>query len=260
MGALTRAAIVQRGLMQSGCNPNFLTELNYALNTWLREVASRWPWPQLRKRYPTTPGGGVQTGQGTQSFLVGAGANGITDAMALIWDPMFVYTANYNVRGEVRIRQLVGGTVDDDEIINNPATNQGLPQAAKVRAVYGTLGQWAIWPMPIPDGNGPYLWVIDYNLVPPDMNPTPGSSDDATVPWYPSDRTMIELVRGEGFKLMNRLQAYSGSLTLLGSLVTEDRSAYGTVPGTNDYVGLDEGVFRTGPPFNWPTWGSFGPS
>ena len=101
-------------------------------------------------------------------------------------------------------------------------------------------------------------FVIDYGYLPADLNPVAGSSDDSTVPWYESDRTMFEVVRAEGYKLSNRLSAYDSTMKYVAGLATEDRSRYGVVPGTNDVCGLDGGTFRTTPPSNYPTWGTFG--
>lgn len=238
--------------------PDAAPTVNVYLNQWLRSRAQDQMWPELIKRGKT-----ISVPQGQQDVVVGAtpggSANsGISDQIFRIVDPIWIYSSDYSSRGEARIRHLFGGTIDDDETINDPTTNKGIPTLVKARiAGYapGTkpqLGAWALVFTPYPDKA--YLAVIDYSIIPADLDTTVGGADASTAPWYPNDLTMLSYIEHLGHRFKQRSQLAAMKLQETNESILNDRMKLGTVPGTDDVNEVDEGMFRGGRPTNYSRW------
>ncbi len=209
MGNLNVGSIITRGLALAG-NSKPVTEALFDLNAWLRDEYTSWDWPFLQRRIA-----GVVLGQGTTSLDFGAGSSVSEDVQ--------------------RVRQLTGGSELEDETINNPSTNRGLPYSFKVRADDVTEGKWNLIPSPVP--NKQYLLAIDYVVQPDDL------ASNSDVPIYPSDKCLIQRVHHFGLVYSNRRPEAAEEMRLLADMTLNVRIRKGTVDGTNDNLGLDESVF-----------------
>ncbi len=243
MGQFTRDEIVAQGLALAACDDLAGTEPDTELKAWLRRQAAGWPWPRLHR-----PARNVSLPAGTVSFDFGAGST-ITDRVQRILDPAYIYDTARRTRRVIRVANLTGNSPDDDETVV-PATEDGTPTQMKVYpftfTTSATEGKWTIYPLPVPDRA--YLLKIDYLLMPAD----PGASD---YPWYPSDRTMIQLVYAIGMKHRKEFDAYGMAMQELDSMISRDRMDYGQSAGINQSTGLDSRVFKAaggGSPAPWP--------
>lgn len=232
MGAWTRGTIVSEGGLQAG-DTSLSTRMNAALNAWLRSVYGAWPWPFLQRRKS-----GLSLTTGATSVTVGDGNGGVTPQIQRIVAPVYVYNSAYSKRGRALIRQLTGGPIEYDESANDSSEGRGMPTLFKVRGKSTGFGIWDLIPSPVPDET--YLLAFDYIESPDDL------SSDNDVPLYPNDRTMVQLVMSEVLKYKEGADspAYQQALQVLASMVGEDRSKFGIVPGTNDLIQLDPDVFR----------------
>lgn len=232
MGQDTRDAIITQGLALAACDDLGGAEPQTELLAWLRRQAAGWPWPQLHR-----PARGVSLPAGTASFDFGAGST-ITDRVQRILDPGYVYDSPKNTRRLLRVMNLVGNAAEDDETLQL-ASEEGTPERIKVYpatfTTSATAGKWTIYPLPVPDKD--YLLKLDYLLMPAD----PGASD---YPWYPSDRTMIQLVYAIGIKHRRQMDAYGMAMSELDAMVARDRMDYGQSAGINQSTGLDSRVFK----------------
>lgn len=234
MGQLTRATIVSEGLLLAG-DTSLTARANVWLNMALRSVYRSWPWPFLHKRH-----NGVALAAGASSLTFG---NGSTETLEVtrIFDPIVVYRAAYDGAGQARVRQLLDQTLETHEAVTNPTINIGIPTEFRVKPSNTVFGTWTLTPNPIPDKA--YLLSIDCLIQPADL------SLDATVPLYPSDATMIQMVVVAAVKYMMAsdpavLQRYSVEDAALREMVISDRLRYGAIPGVNDQWGLDTSVHK----------------
>jgi hypothetical protein len=228
MGTLSRDSIVTAGLQKAG-KTNLTSLANTWLAAWLRTRAAEWSWPQLQRR-----ASGIALSAGATSLSVGAGSNGITPEIHRLHDPIFISDGTYATRAYARIRQLVGQYNINDESLR-PSTERGLPVEFKVRRDSATPGRFTLVPYPYPDK----AYVISF-----DWQELPADPSGATVPWYPSDRTMIQAVMVDALQYMDKRRDYQLELEVLASMVSDDRNKFGTDPGFNDNWGLDPKVFR----------------
>lgn len=236
MGSQTRGALVSEALLIVG-NTTLTTRANLALNRQLRKTYMSWPWPFLIRRAK------IDLGQAAQSILFGGGNSGVTLEVQRIIDPMFLYTSDYTTQARPRVIPITGGNLVSDESINNPATYVGQPQQFKIRS-NGTWGVWQIVPTPFPDKA--YKIAVDYIVQPADI--ATDSTGDSTVPTYPNDETMIQMII---YEMLMYLAAGSGDLNApndalqkLGAMSVNDRMRFGYSPGTNDQIGLDPAMFN----------------
>jgi hypothetical protein len=234
MGSLTRAQIVSQGLAEAGYDTTYQTIAETDLNARLQRIYSQFPWPFLQKRIA-----GVALTQGATSLDIGAGAAGVTNGIQRILNPMYLYRSDYTYSGRIQIRQIAGGPVDLDETVNNPATLTGPPQLMKVRQHNTTPGKWTLVPLPIPDRV--YLLAVDYIDIPAPI--ATGAGGDSTVPVYPNDSTLIKIVETWALKHAKH-ETYATERDVLADMIIQDRVVYGSVDGTNDNLGLDDGVYR----------------
>lgn len=236
MSKLTRLQIVTTGMLKGG-RDDLASVMNERLNSWLRKEYASWPWTFLKRKKT-----GLVLATATTSLTIGAGSSSITEEIQRVLDPILVYNSTYSTKARARISQLVGGGIDFDEIVNNPLTNIGIPTRFKVRADTATWGKWNLIPFPVPDRD--LLLTFDYLTLPADIDTS--TAGDSEIPLYPSDRTMIQAVLTETLLDANGADdsAYNAALDLLGSYTIDDRVKYGQVPGDNDLVQLDPGVFR----------------
>lgn len=243
MGILQRDQIIAQGLRQAaredldeGDAPATIDFL-----VWLREMAAAWPWPRL---YRDATAVALAANAATLDF--GAGA-AITPKVARILDPVYIYNSTYTVRGTVRVATLTGTSDVWDETVNDPARNVGQPQTVKVKpfafTTTDTPGKWTLAFSPIPDRA--YLLKVQYILLPEN----PGSTD---IPWYPSDRTMIQSVKTMALGYGQKAPNYQEELALLDAMITRDKAEYGWQTGTNQGVQLDSRYFKTPIRRQWP--------
>lgn len=239
MGQLTRAQIVAQGAALAAYPVASLgTVVNVQLNAELRKAYASWPWPFLQRRIETFP---LAAGARLVSFGAGA-AGGPALEVKRIHDPIFLYDASYTSMSRVRVRDLTGGAISDDETVQNPATNLGTPIECKVRQdpTTPTWGQWQLAFNPVPDRA--YVLAVDYIIQPADLDTS--SAGDSLRPLYPGDESLIQMAVTCVLRFANRNKEYAVAMELLGSMLVNDRLRYGDVAGTNDNIGLNPGVFR----------------
>ncbi len=229
MGSLTRAQIVSQGLYLAG-NTSLTTQANTWLNFWLRDEYAAWPWPFLQKRLS-----GIALAAGATALAFGAGSGGEVREVLRIIDPVWLYDSSYMNRKRVRIRQLLGGSLAEDETVNNPANFVGLPETFKARKSNITNGLWSLVPAPVPDKA--YLVALDYLFL-------PGDPIDGETPIYPSDKTMVQAVKVQALGQMKQGDEYMAELQILQNMVIATRMRSGDAVGVNDVMGLDQEVYR----------------
>lgn len=229
MGQLTRDEIVSNGLNLAG-KTSLTTLANTWLNAWLKSTYEAWPWPFLLKQAT-----GISLTSGATSLTLGSGSGGISGLIQNIFDPIFVYSSDFRTRGEARVRQLLTGPVEKENYVSDPTTIKGLPSQFKCRESDTTEGQWTLQPYPLPQQD--YLLSVNYKLTPAAI------SSGSSIPRYPNDRTLMQAVMVEALKYMGD-ERYGEALDVLRSLVNEDKMKSGNKTGSNDVLGLDEGVFR----------------
>jgi hypothetical protein len=135
---------------------------------------------------------------------------------------------------------VVGNAAEDDETLQL-TSEKGTPELMKVYpytfTTSATAGKLTLYFLPVP--NQAFLLKLPYLLMPAD----PGASD---YPWYPSDRTMIQLVLAIGLKHRKEYDAYQMAMAELDAMVGRDRTDYGQSAGINQSTGLDTRVFGGG--------------
>lgn len=231
MGVLTRGEIITEGLLRAGKEPGTLaTRAATMLNARIRSLEKGAPWAWLLKRRE-----GLALGTGVTSLSIGAGAGGVSNEIKIIRSPILVYAAAYNTRVLATIEQLQGNFAD---LGYDPASNRGVPYCFRVRMDATTWGKWVLLPNPIPDRD--LLLGIDYQELSPAM------TDDAEIPRYPNDQTLIQAVALDAWIHMYgpdspEAQAASDDFS---ALAARDRAEFGIVPGINDELGLDPATFR----------------
>lgn len=234
MGQLTRLQIVTEGMRLAGMPVAAgATQANIWFNAWLRKTYRSWTWPFL---YRTITGVALTAGTTTISF--GAGSSGVTDEVQHIFDPIKVYSSDKRTLGIMRLRQLLDGSLfnDEDLIDWTQPGNRALPYAFRASPDPTLWGKWTIAPYPVADTN--YLLKVQYLLQPSDI------SDDAARPIYPNDQTMIQAVKVDTLNYMHAYDAYGAEMNILDQMRTADKVMYGSVMGINDKMTLDGGVFR----------------
>lgn len=230
MGVLTASEIVVEAGLLAG-NDNIQTRALVALNAWLRKQYRAWPWPFLLKKASAVP---LVTG--ATAITVGNANGNVTPEIARIFAPIYVYDSAYTRKARADIVQLQGGPVDMDEVVNNPATNTGIPTRFKVRDTGATQrGTWSLQPWNIPSAN--LLLAFEYQYQPANIVL-------ADTPAYPADRTLIQVVKAFIVEFEDGLEAAGDEWGVASSMLVDDRNIYGEVAGTNDVHGLDGSVFR----------------
>lgn len=229
MGQLTRGTIVSEGLLIAG-DTSLTTRANIWLNAGLRELYRSWPWPFLHKRH-----NGISLPAGTASFNFG---NGATEALevARIFAPINVYSSDYSITAHARVRQFTEHNLSTDEITQDPAKNVGIPTDFRVSPSNSVWGTWTLRPSPIPDKA--LLISLDCLIQPADL------SGDSSVPIYPNDETLIQIVVAQALRWNEELERGEAEYGRLEQMKVADRLRYGSVPGLNDLWGFDSGVFK----------------
>lgn len=235
MGSMTRDEIITEGCLQAGVAPSQYTSRAVTwLKTWLKQQYRAWPWPFLLQSRE-----GLSLPAGTTALAVGSGDGGISDEIARILSPLWVYDSSYGTRMKAPIISV--NSTDDNEAVQNSATYRGLPSRFKIRTgrTSGGLVNFDLIPFPFP--NRDYLLQFNYIGVP--TNPASATS---TVPLYPNDMTMISAIKVACLKDKNgdNDPQYQAALTDLSAMSVADRIRDGSVPGTNDLLTMDNSVFR----------------
>lgn len=233
MGKLTRTQILTQGITLAGkatSSAAFVSLVATSWNAWLRSTYKGWLWPFL-----TAQTAGVALAAGTQSLVIGGGQGGVTDDIDDIYDPVYVYTADYAVYDKARVRQIHGGPSYREPSIINPTINTGLPVEFKARPHPTIEGRWTLTPYPFPDKA--YRLSLDYKVLPAD------TSGDTDVPNYRNDRTLIYAAKVCTLEHMKD-ESYPSELQLLAAMVGQDYAKDAAKTGTNDNLGLDPNTFR----------------
>jgi hypothetical protein len=203
------------------------TECAAWLQRWLDSVASSWPWPVLQQEYID-----ISLAQGATSLTVGNANGDIAERLLRILDNVWVYTTDKTSRGRVRIRHQLGIPIDRI----SPTTRIGMPSNARVFKPQAY--QWTLYFDPLPDR--------DYYLTIPAIVLPDAMTDDADVPWYENDETMIQAV---AFKVSEYHNGKDSPVTAafqqaLAALVANDRIRFGAIHGVNDVLILSPSVFK----------------
>lgn len=233
MGQMTRSEIVAQGLEEAGVDLTYKTQAETDLNKQLQRIYDAWPWPFLVRR-----ASGVALGTGVTSLAIGAGSGGVAARIKRILDPIYLYNSDYSAAGTLRVRSIVGGALNLDENVMNPASFIGQSSIIKVRADTATFGKWNIIPGPVP--NKAYLLAIDY-IESPDPIAT-GSGGDSTKPLYPNDAVLCKIVECWALR-HGKHETYQSERDVLAAMIVQDRVTYGAVDGINDSLPLDGSVF-----------------
>ena len=231
MGAKTFSTIVSEGMLLAG-RDDLATEVGAWLKDWLRQTYLSWPWPFLHRSRSA-----LSLASGAASLTVGGGNGGVTPKIQKVLDPIWVYTSTGGIRTRARIRHLTGGNDPTMEERGQLSTWTGIPAAFRVRPDTSYHGVWNLIPLPTPDRD--YLLAFDYIELPDDPA-------DGDYPLYPNDMTLVNAASVATLLYANGADdpGYADSLQLLARRTAEDRARFGNVPGINDAVGLDEGIFR----------------
>jgi hypothetical protein len=236
MGSMTRSELITEGLLQAGISPaTYATRAATWLKLWLKSQYRAWPWPFLLQSREA-----LALPAGTTSLAVGNGSGGITEEIARILSPIWVYDSSYGTRMKAPIIEVVSFDPADNETINNPTTNRGLPTRFKVRTNRtGGLVNSKLIPLPVP--NRDFLLQFNYIEIPIDP-----ASSGTTVPLYKNDQTMIAAIKTAALRehLGSDDPQYQVANNELLQMAVADRVKDGLEPGFNDMVGLDNSVFR----------------
>lgn len=229
MGVLTRGVLVTEGMLIAGRDD--LSARAYVwLQAWLDSVAASWPWPQLKQSATVT------LTSGSPSFTVGAGTGGVTQAILRILDNLWVYRSDKRLRQRVRIEAQE--TEPFSELYIN-SERKGLPESVRLFAsTAGTFGEWVMLFDPTPDEA--------FLLSLPILAKQAALASDSSIPWYPNDATMMQMIAAECMKYDDGPDspAYKVQTEQVGAMVTQDRIRFGQVVGINDRIVLDAAVFR----------------
>ncbi len=234
MGSMTRLEIITEGLLQAGvARASRPSRAVTWLSTWLKSQYRAWPWPYLLQSREA-----LALPAGTTSLKVGSGSGGISDEIARVLSPIWVYDSSLGTRLKAPIIQVGSFKYDENEALRGTA--RGLPGKFKVRtARVGELVNFQLIPFPIPDRD--YLLQFNYIGIPVDP-----CEEDTSVPLYPNDQTMIQAVKAKALLDLNGEddpQAVRAE-TKCNDMAIADRVKDGSTPGINDMVGLDDSVYR----------------
>lgn len=229
MASLTVQTILDEGGLLAGdtaLNARALVDLN----AWLRSQYDGFLWPFLRRELS-----GIALGAGIQKLTMGAGSGGIATEVQRFNDPLHIYTSGYFTRSDIRIVSDWGDASKmPNNVVNNPATNRGLPSQVRLRHSATAPGQWDLIFDMVADRA--YLLEVSYYARPAAITLT-------DIPLYPNDRTLIQAVSVFVLRYKKSEEA-SGEWEALVAMVNEDRLKYGSLPGINDMLFLDPKVYR----------------
>lgn len=230
MGLLTRTQIFTEGGLQAGDDTQ-ATRQAFWFNAWLRKQYCMWPWPFLKRR-----ASGISLTTGATTVSVGAGAS-ITEEILRIFEPLVVYTSDSKTRLNAPIIELLMADILYDESSRDSTLGRSTPTQFKCRADATTYGKWSLIPFPVPDKA--YLLAFDYQTIPANL------SSDSQIPVYPNDRTLIQAAKCAALEYADGTsEALDRDLEVLASMVSDDRDAFGSAPGDNEYWQMDTSVFR----------------
>ena len=225
MGSLTRTEIIAEGL-RTAMRPDddYPTLTAGWLQRWLDSVAASWPWPVLQTE-------AIDLDVSAASLVVGGASGGIDDKILKILDNCWLYDSNRSVVQRLRIRGQLN--TPRDRIV--PSGSTGTPQ--EIRLFNTSFGVWTLRFFPNPDRQ--YYMTLPYIRLPVAM------TQDADVPWYPNDETMIQAVAFKAHEHADGKDA-PGTQTAqqqLAALVSNDHIRYGSAHGINDMLTLDPARF-----------------
>lgn len=233
MGKLTRTQILSQGINLAGKNSSstaFVSLVALSWNAWLRSTYKGWLWPYLVEQ-----ASGISLVLGTSSLTVGGGQGGITDDVAEVFDPIYLYSSDFAYLGRARVRQIRGGIAEREPAIINPTNNKGMPIEFKARPSPTVEGRLILTPYPFPERN--YLLALDYKMQPAD------TTVDGDIPRYENDRTLIQAAKVCTLEHMKDV-TYLSELDILATMVSQDFSKDASRTGINDNLGLDPNTFK----------------
>lgn len=226
MGILTHDQLVSAGLELAG-NTSLTSHASVWLNTWLRDVYMKHPWPFLQKRY-----GPISMTVGASAYAIGNGSGGsVTDRIFRVKRVALADTVNTGFKGELNI-----GDEEDVEPWDDPAWIDTLSRGLGTEVFITSAGA------------DPFLWTLSFNkpldrayriLVTAQY--LPGAVTTSGVPIYQNDETMIHAIYVKALKHQDDPRSF-GEGQALQAMVAADRVALGRRHGAR--VNLSRRSFR----------------
>src|SRR5947208_1323162 len=112
MGKLTLGTIINQGIQLAGkqaSNASLITFVTTEMNAWLRSTYKGWLWPWLNVQATA-----ISLSSGATSLTLGGGSGGITNDIADVFDPIWIYASGYTLAQAARVRQLRGGLAQNE--------------------------------------------------------------------------------------------------------------------------------------------------
>jgi len=234
MGIYNRTELLAAGIAQMGQTTNeaMSSRLEIQFQAWLDRQYASWSWPFLKRRAV-----GINLLTGATTVTVGWDAGEVIhNQISKILSPIGFYTSNKNTKGKAEIIQSLNASLIHDETLQDSTKYRGLPQAFKVKMT-STWGVWEIIPLPFPDRD--LLLSIDYYEIPAEL-------EAGDFPIYPADRTMISTIAALALVEQKGIASPEAQTAIgeMDAMIARDRVTYSSVPGENDVLQLDSGVFR----------------
>ena len=245
MGVKTASDIITEGMLVAG-RDDVDVRARVWLQTWLDSQAAAWPWPMLIREAIT-----LAIPAGTTELTIGDGYPlapnvPIAEKILRIIDNVWLIGANYTARTRLRIMPQQ----TEPASLYDPATNRGTPQG--VRILQPSFGKWTLKFRPVPDKD--YTLYLDYVELPAAIN---FEATPVAAPWYPSDATMIQMIAAECARYDDGPDgpSFQAQAQNVAAMVSNDRIRYGSAPGINNWLQLDQATFgQTNPGKRWWNW------
>lgn len=225
MGQMTFANIVSEALLIVG-DTSLTTRANVWLNNGLARLYRSHAWPFLSARSES-----VTLASGAASVTLGDGEAALTDLIVSIERLAIAESSNAGYKADLPITTRY--TVDPSQ---DPAwldtLAPGTPTSALVEPVSTSPWKWTVKPAPIP--NVAFRLNVTYIRRP---------ANDPATPLYPSDDTLIQLVKSEALEHMNLKKEALEARAVLRGLVSEDKAAYGRASQGNSTVAMNRSRF-----------------
>lgn len=246
MGRKTRAELMSlAGILAN--NEEAQTIVRPWLDDWLQRTAKTWPYPMLKSR-----ASGIAVDAGSVGVVIeGADLDQVGASVHRILNGVVFWRAQsgYNPNGRMVIRPF-DALVDPsrDYSVSDPALRRGLPETCRIYTGLqedgnAESGSISIIFDPVPS-IAIYL-AFDYWMIPAAIGID--EADDTTKPWYPNDRTLVEVIKlciMDMDKGDEPDQAYAMQEAKVADMVVADRDFDGTQAGDNEWMQLDPNVFK----------------
>lgn len=222
MGLKTRAEIVEEGMAVAG-RDDLGDQANIWLQNWLNSVAASWDWQILRRE--------SEVSISAQLVDYGSGSGGISDMIYRVIDELWWYTTDRTSRGRIRVRDQNSSPIERIQ----PTTITGIPLTVRITKPGFGVARLSFDPAP----DQTYKMLLPYQIIPGQM------TDDASVPWFEDDETMVQAV---AFMTLRYADGKDSPATIaaqqeLSALLNAARNRYGNGPGQNDRLYKDPAIF-----------------